>query len=154
MRSTDTTLQSQQVTRAHQQQKGQKQEPTTRTAFCNYLVLEVEGLEVNELQTFRNKAAKLLSNIQSNAEECGRQPQQPQQQTLSRNSSATSTFVPQTFHKPQQPAPAAKKYILTIPQTQMPSSQVIQPTQQNQVATKGQQQQSRGQSTSFLVVDD
>ena len=36
----------------------------------------------------------------------------------------------------------------------MPSSQVIQPTQQSQVATKGQQQQSRGQPTSFLVIDN
>ena len=35
----------------------------------------------------------------------------------------------------------------------MPVSQVIQPTQQSQVATKGQQQQSRGQLTSFLDVD-
>ena len=36
----------------------------------------------------------------------------------------------------------------------MPSSQVIQPAQQNQVASKGQQQQSIGQPTSFLVIDD
>ena len=36
----------------------------------------------------------------------------------------------------------------------MPSSQVIQPVQQSQVATKGQQQQSRGQPTSFVVIDN
>ena len=36
----------------------------------------------------------------------------------------------------------------------MPSCQVIQPTQQSQVASKGQQQQSRGQQTSFLVTDN
>ena len=57
-------------------------------------------------------------------DERSRQPQQPQQQTLSRSSSATSTFVPQTFQ--QQPAPVAREYILTIPETQMPASQVIQ----------------------------
>ena len=72
----------------------------------------------------------------------------------SRNSSATSTFVPQTFQHPQQPAPPASEYTLTIPETQMPSSQNIQPAQQSQVASKGEQQHSRGQLTSFLVVDD
>ena len=36
----------------------------------------------------------------------------------------------------------------------MPSSQVIQPAQQNQVPSKRQQQQSRGQLTSFLVIHD
>ena len=35
----------------------------------------------------------------------------------------------------------------------MQASQAIQTAQQNQVATKGQQQ-TRGQLTSFLVVDD
>ena len=35
---------------------------------------------------------------------------------------ATSTFVPQTFQQPQQPAPATREYILTIRETQMPSS--------------------------------
>ena len=36
----------------------------------------------------------------------------------------------------------------------MTASQSIQPTLQSQVATKGQQQQSRGQPISFLVIDD
>ena len=36
----------------------------------------------------------------------------------------------------------------------MPVSHFIQPTQQSQVATKGQPQQSRGQPTSFLIVHD
>ena len=48
---------------------------------------------------------------------------------------------------------SCKEYILTIPQTQMPAGQVIQPAQQSQVTTKGQQQ-PRGQLTSFIVVDD
>ena len=80
-------------------------------------------------------------------------PKQPQQQTLSRGSSVTSRFVPQTFQHPQQPAPAAREYILTIPESHMPVSPVFQPIQQIQVAAKGQQQPS-GQTISFLVVDD
>ena len=92
---------------------GQKQE-TTHTAFCNNLVWEMEGLEEKEFQTFRNEAVKLLISIQSRAEELGRQPQQPQQQTLL-NSSATSTFVPQTFQPPQQPAPATRGIHLNHP---------------------------------------
>ena len=120
IRSTDTMLQPQQVTslttasgRSSVDQQvmdqftqirtmvtmlssflGQKQETTTCAAFCNYLSSEVEGLEEKDFQTFKNKAVKLLSNIQSRAEECGRQPQQ---QTLSRSSSATSTYVPRKF---------------------------------------------------------
>ena len=128
---------------------------TTHTAFCNNMASEVEGLEEKDLQKFRNEAVKLLSNIQSKAEEYGHQLQQPQQQTLLRSSSAASTFVLQTFKQPQQPAPAAiREYILTIPETQMPSSQVIQSSQQIQVASKGQQQQPRGQPTFFLVIND
>ena len=42
---------------------------TTRTAFCNYLASEVEALEDRDFQTFRNEAVKLLSDIQSRAEE-------------------------------------------------------------------------------------
>ena len=129
----------------------QKQEKTICTTFCNYLMSEVEGLQYKDFQTFRNEAVKLLKN---KAEEHGRQPQQPQQQTLSRSSSAASTFVPQTFQQPQQPAPAAREYILIIPETQIPPSQVIQTAQQSQMASKGQQQQSRRQPTSFLVIDN
>ena len=130
---------------------GPRQE-TTGTAFCNYLVSELEALR-GYFQTFRNEAVKLISSIKSRADERSHQPQHPQQQTLSGSSCATLTFVPQTFQQPQQPAPAAREYILTIPKTQMPASQVIQPTQQSQVATKGQQQ-PRGQLVSFVVVYD
>ena len=105
MRSTDTTLQSQQVTIpttvpvhswVDQQVMDQftqmrsmlssflrQKQETTHTTFCNYLVLEVEGFEEEHSQTYINEAVKLLSNIQSKAEEHGHQPQQPQQQTLS-----------------------------------------------------------------------
>ena len=62
--------------------------------------------------------------------------------------------MPQTFQLPQQPAADEREYILTISEPQMLSSQVIQPAQQSKVATKGQQQQSIGQPTSFLVTDD
>ena len=118
MRSTDTTLQPQQVMRptaalgcssVDQQVMdqftqmrsmlssflGQKQE-TTCTAFCNYLASEVEVLEEKDFQTFRNEAVKLLSNIHSKAEERGCQPQKPQQQILSCSSSAASTFSKST----------------------------------------------------------
>ena len=120
----------------------------TRTAFCTYMASQVEALEDREFQTFGNKAVK------SRTDERSYQPQQPQQQTLSRSSSATSTFVPQTFQPPRQDASAAREYILTMPETQIPTSQVIQPAQQSQMVTKGQQQKLRGQLTSFLVVDD
>ena len=47
---------------------GPRQE-TTRTAFCNYLPSEMEDLEDIDFQTCRNEAVKLLSSIQSRAEE-------------------------------------------------------------------------------------
>ena len=53
---------------------GQKQK-TTRTAFCNYLASEVEVLEDKGFQTFRNEAVKLLSSIQTRADE--REPSAP-----------------------------------------------------------------------------
>ena len=71
--------------------------------------------------------------------------QQPQQQTLSRSSSATSTQL-------RAMTPAAREYILTISETQMPASLVIQPTQQSQVATKAQRKPRR-ELTSFVVID-
>ena len=165
MWSTDTTLQPQQVTSptatsrhssVDQQVMDQftwmstmlslflrEKQEKIYTYFGSYLTSEVEDLEEKDFQAFRNDAVKLLSSIQSMAEECGHQPQQPQQLTLSRGSSATSTFVPQTLQQPQQPAPAPREYILTIPETRMPASQVIQPTQQSQVATRTTKQQPR-----------
>ena len=89
----------------------QRQE-TTRTAFCNSLTSTVEALEERDFQTFRTEALKLLSSIQSRPNE--------KSQTLSRSSSATSTFVI------QEPEPALMEYILTIPETQMPASKPIQ----------------------------
>ena len=128
-----------------------KQE-TKRTAFCNYLASEVEALEDKNFQTFRNAAIKLLSSIQSKAEKRSHQPQQPQQQILSRSSSATSTFVPKTFQQLQQPAPAAREYILTIPETQITASQAIQPAQQSQVQPKDRSNPEV--IDDFLVIDD
>ena len=92
MRSTDTTLQPQHVTSpaaasgcfsVDQQVAdqftqmrtmlssflGQKQETTTCTAFCNYLASDMEGFVEKDFHTLRNKAVKLLSSIQSRAEE-------------------------------------------------------------------------------------
>ena len=90
---------------------GQKQE-TARTAFYNYLASEVEGLEEKDFQIFRHEAVKLLSNIQSKAEERGRQPHH---QTLSQSSIATSTFVPQTFQQPQAARTSCKGIHLNHP---------------------------------------
>ena len=84
-------------------------------------------------KTFRNEAVKLLvklevaSRARVNERRC--QVQQPQQQTLFSGSSATSTFVPQRFQQPQQPASAPREYILTIPETQIPASQLSQSAQ-------------------------
>ena len=61
--------------------------------------------------------------------------------------------MPQTFHEPQQPAPTAREFILTIPETQMAPGHAIELTQQSQVASKGQQQHSRGHPISFVVMD-
>ena len=96
---------------------GPRQE-TTKTPFCNYLASDLEALQDGDIQTFRNEAVKLLSGIQSRPEERTRQPQQP---TLSRSYSSTSTFLP------QQPAQAGGKYILTLPDTKVLASQIIQP---------------------------
>ena len=127
---------------------GQKQETTTCTAFCNYLASEVEELEEKEFQTFINEVVKLLSK---HAKQGRRTWSAATETDTFMKLSATARFLPQTF---QQTAPAAKEYILIIPETQMPSSQVIEPALQSQVVIKGQQQQSPGQPTSFLVIDD
>ena len=71
---------------------GPRQE-ATGTAFCNYLASEVENLEERDFQTFINEAVKDLSGAESRTKERIHQPQQP---TLSRISSTTSTYVPLT----------------------------------------------------------
>ena len=74
----------------------QRQE-TTRTTFCNCVASDVDTLAHRDFQTFRNKAVKLLSNIQSSAEEKSCPPRKPQPLTLPRSSSGASTFIPQAF---------------------------------------------------------
>ena len=59
--------------------------------------------------------------------------------------------MPQTSQKPQHPAPAAREYVLYIPETQMPASHAIQLAQQSQVAFRGQQ--LRGHLLSYRFVD-
>ena len=71
-----------------------------QNSFCNNLAFEVEKMEDRDFQTFRNEAVKLLSGIQSRKE---KRNHQPQQATLPRSSSTTSTHVPTTFR--QQPLP-------------------------------------------------
>ena len=41
---------------------------STRTAFCNYLTLEVENLEERDFLTFLNEAVKCFNRIQSKPE--------------------------------------------------------------------------------------
>ena len=98
---------------------------STRTAFWNHLASEVKALDDRDFQTFKHEAVNLLSSIHSRTEERTHQQQQPQKPTLSRSFSAT--YVVQ---QPQQPAPASRECILIIPETHMPSRQVIQPAQQ------------------------
>ena len=90
--------------------------------------IRVGGFDEKDFQTSRNKAVKLLSNPKQDR---GMRPSAPETTAtrLLLSSSATSTFVPHTFQQPQQPAPGTREYILTIPETQMLASQVIQPTQ-------------------------
>ena len=64
---------------------------------------------------------------------------QLQQPTLSRSSSTTFKYVPQIYQQ-QQPAFTAGKYILIIPETQMPANQDIQPAQQIQVVQEDNSQ--------------
>ena len=120
--STDTNTTA---STSHQPHSSLKQVMYQFTQMRTMLSLKMEGLEEKDFHTFRNEDVKLLSTIQSRAEEHGHQVQQ---QTLSWSSSATSTVVSQTFQQPQQPAPATREYILIIPETQMPASQVIQQT--------------------------
>ena len=93
----------------------------------------------------------MRSSTANRAKERIHHPKQPWQSTLSRSSSATSTYVPQTFQ--QQPAPAGQENTLTIVDTQMPVSQPIQTSQQSHVSPRGQLQ-PRGPQASFVVADD
>ena len=90
---------------------GPRQE-TTRIVFCNYLASELEALEDRDFQTFKDKTETFKQHPEQGR---GRshQHQQPQQPKHSRIYSAISTYMPQTFQQPQQPAPAATEYILT-----------------------------------------
>ena len=141
--STDTTLQPQQVTKSF---LGQNQE----TIIHNHLQLcGVRGGGIRRerfSQRFRNEAVELLSNMQTRREECGHQPQQPQQQVLSRSSSSVSTFVPHIF---QAASISCKEIHLNHPR----DTDAHKPGQ-SQVATNGQQQQTKLQPTFLLVVDN
>ena len=103
---------------------GSRQE-TTKTAFCNYLASEMDTFLDRDFKAFRSKAVKILSGMQSRTEERSRQPQQPQQKTLSRRSRSNSTFVPLTFQQPKKPAATARGYIVAIPEIQISASQII-----------------------------
>ena len=115
---------------------------TTRTCFCNYLSTEVEALEEKDFQTFRNEAVILLNGIQSMAKD---RTSQSHELTISRTSSATSTYVPQTLQQPQQPAPTGREYNLTMAETQKASH----PTSSAEPSGTRGQREIREQPTSL-----
>ena len=96
---------------------GARQDPTTiPRRFCNYLHSEIEHLEERDFVTFRNETVKLLTEIQYKAEERKRQVTTSQQVT--------------TFQLPEATqATAGCEYLLTMPETQPVSIQVVQPSQ-------------------------
>ena len=100
---------------------GYRQE-STRTTFCNYLVSEVEHLEERDFQSIRNEAVKLLSGIQNRPEQSNHQPQLS---TLSRSSGQYHFHICAPDLSAAAAAASAREYIFTIPETQMPVSQVI-----------------------------
>ena len=131
---------------------GARQDPTPnpRQSFCNYLHSEIEHLEERDFLTFRNDTVKLLSEIQYKAEERKRQ--------VTKSQEATTYQLPETSQ-----APAGHEYILTIPETQAVSIQIVQPTQtatgQPVTVIAKVQQPPRpssvsAQPTSYIVEDD
>ena len=162
MWSTDTSLQPQQVvsttvasgrSTVDQQMRtmlssflGQKQETTTTIAFCNYLALEVEGLEEKDSQTFSNEAVKFLSHIQSRAEERDNQPQQPTDtfMKLQCNFNICATDI--------STATAASTTCKGIHFNYPTNTDAFRPGHAtHSVAMKGQQQLSRGQQLSLMI---
>ena len=94
-----------------------------------------------------------LSSIQSRVEEKSRQPSNHSNRHFTKlkcNFNICATDISTATSS----STTCKEYILIVPETHVPASKVIQTTQQSQVATKGQQQQSRLQPTSFLEVGD
>ena len=104
MWSTDTMLQPQQVTSpttASGPSSVDHQVVDQFTQMRSMLASEMEGLKEKDCQTFRNDAVKLLRNIQSRAEECGCQLQQPHQQTLSRTQVNSSNPLSRAKRQPK-----------------------------------------------------
>ena len=90
--------------------------PSPQQLFCNYLHSNIEHLEESDFLTFRNDAVKLVSEIQSKAEEHKRKVTTSQQAT--------------TFQLPEATqGRTGRKYILTISETQTISIPIVQPTQ-------------------------
>ena len=122
---------------------GHNQKRTACTAFCNYLALEMEGLEETDFRTLRNEAVKarqkeVVIGLSSHSNRHFYVAQVQLQHLCHRHFNSHNSQL-QLQGDTSQPG------------TQMPSSQVIQPAQQSQVSSKGQQQQSRGQLTSIVV---
>ena len=84
-----------------------KQE-SARTAFCNYLTLEVEALEDEDFQTYRNEAVNFLAASKARQRKAAVSPNN--HSNRQRSSSATSTFVTHNHGPPflQPPPPQSK----------------------------------------------
>ena len=124
--------------------------PSPRQSFCNYLHFEIENVEERDFLTFRNETVKLLSEIQYKAEEHKR--------PFTKSQEVTTYQLPEASQ-----ATAGCEYILTIPETQIVSIPVVQPTQTATgepvtVIAKVQQpprpSSASAQPTSYVVVDD
>ena len=89
--------------------------PQAKAGDNTYSLLQLSGvggggIRGENFQTFRNEAVKLLSNIQSKAEKCGGQPQQPQQQCsfnicatdILTDTAASSSFKGVQIHRYRQ----------------------------------------------------
>ena len=131
---------------------GARQDPTPspRQSFCNYLHSEIEHLEERDFLTFSNETVKLLSEIQYKAEERKRQ--------VTKSQEVTTYQLPEAAQ-----STAGWEYVLTIPETQPVSIQLVQPQQTTTgqpvtVIAKVQQPSgppsSSAQQTSYVVVDD
>ena len=125
---------------------GSRQE-TIRPAICIYPASEVENIEERDFHTFRTRQL----NVQVRYRDRGKHLSAAVTYTRT-SSSTTYTHEPQTFQL-KQSAISATEYILVIPETHMPATQVIQPAQRSQVVLRGQQK-PKGPQTSCVVVND
>ena len=119
--------------------------------FCSSLYSEIGHLEERDFLTFRNETVKLLSGLQSKAEERKRQV------TTTQRDQVITLQLPQVTQ-----VTTGHEYILTIPDTEQVSTPTVQPNQiaapqSSTVIANVQPPRSALVSSylaSFLVLDD